>query len=176
MYTPIAENRMWSDYGEWLVNRIGFNRPNYILLMAKLHNTPFSFLVDRDDNRASDGESLRDDFGNELGFRSVSFDKGCSVLEMLVALSIRMDWEYIGDPRDEHPEKIFWEMLCNLGLDKYPDGRFDETKIDIILRKWLDRDFNKNGYGSIFPLRNPKRDQTKIEIWLQMNEYLSENY
>ena len=166
----------WDDYRVWLLNRVGFSKKNYNTLMANLHKSPFEIFIDRDDNRAEDGISLRDEFGSDLGFRRVAFDKPCSVLEMLVALSIRIDNEYIGDPNDEHPENIFWEMLCNLGLDRCTDKRFNEKYVYNILKKWICRDFNKDGRGSIFPLKYSTRDQTRIEIWAQMNEYLSENY
>lgn len=169
-------DRQWDRYGEWLLERVGFDRPNYDILMTELHNNPFEFFVDHDDNRAEDGISLRDEFGADLGFRHIEFDKPCSVLEMLVALAIRIEDEYIGDPEDEHPEIIFWEMVCNLGLDRCSDKRFNKGYVNSVLKKWIRRDFNKSGHGSIFPLRKPTRDQTRIEIWSQMNEYLSENY
>lgn len=169
-------DKQWDDYGAWLVQYVGFKKKNYSMLMAELHNSPFEFSVDHDDNRAEDGMSLRDEFGADLGFRRVEFDKPCSVLEMLVALAVRIENEYIGDPEDEHPEKIFWEMVCNLGLDRCSDKRFNRDYVYNVLKKWIRRDFNKSGHGSIFPLRNSSRDQTRLEIWSQMNEYLTENY
>lgn len=169
-------DKRWDDYGAWLLRRVGFHDDNYRLLMAELHNSPFEFFVDHDDNRAEDGISLRDEFGTKLGFRRIEFDRECSVLEMLVALAIRIENEYIGDPEDEHPELIFWEMVKNLGLDRCTDARFNETYVFNVLKKWIQRDFHKNGHGSIFPLRRSSRDQTKVEIWGQMNEYLSEKY
>lgn len=173
---PNVRDKQWDEYGVWLLHRVGFHKKNYILLMEELHKCPFEFFIEHDDNRAGDGISLRDEYGAELGFSGVSFSQNCSVLEMLVALAIRIEDEYTGNPEDEHPEKIFWEMICNLKLDQFTDRAFQEEDVYLILKKWITRDFNKNGYGSIFPLKHTNRDQTKVEIWSQMNEYLMENY
>ena len=40
----------------------------------------------------------------------------------------------------------------------------------------LAREYSDNGHGGLFPLKNPKKDQRKVEIWYQMTEYINENY
>lgn len=174
---PSINKSIWADYKDWLLDQVGFSNESYDLLMDELHNSPFIFLISRDANRAEDGVYLRGDFAEERGCHpNFAGDTECSVLEMLVALAKRIDSEYIGDPSDEHPEIIFWEMLSNLGLDKCSNRRFRRNHVQNILTIWLRRDFERNGDGSIFPIRHPNRDQTEIEIWSQMNEYLTENY
>lgn len=168
--------RWWMEYLDWLIHRVGFRKKGYYLLMKQLHDTEFVWLIERDKNRAGDGMNLRDEFFEGMFDRSVSdlMGKECSVLEMLVALSIRIDDEYTGVPGDPHPEEIFWELLCNLGLDRYDDKRFSEIDIFEQVERWLQRDFAYNGSGSIFPLKSTRRDQRDLEIWSQMQEYLSE--
>lgn len=167
---------MWTDYKDWLLDRVHFDKNGYEKLMDDLHERDFTWKLDRDDNRAEDGMFLRDEFFYENYLRNASFDRGCSVLEMLVALSMRIDNEYIGDPEDPHPEMIFWEMIENLGLGGCTDRRYDSYYVNDRLTIWMERKFDYDGNQSIFPLKKAVRDQTEAEIWSQMNEYLSENY
>lgn len=159
---------MMDEYFEWLINRVGFSRRGYDQLLYFLYTVPFRYVLDRDRYRADDAFSLADEFGIDRGY--------VSVLEVLIALAIRIDDELIGDPSDPKPNKIFWEMCCNLHLDEYNNKKFNVQKVQNILLKWMERDFNSDGYGSIFPLDDPRQDQRKLEIWSQLQEYLSENY
>lgn len=167
----------WADYGDWLVERVGFKRRGYTKLMELLHESPFLVYIDRDDDRVEDGKALRDDYCSENRIPIYLFDyEECTVLEMLVGLAIRVDNEWTGDPGEEHPEVIFWEMLKNLGLDRYSNGRFRKDPAINILGRWIKREFERDGKGSIFPLKEPYYDQTQVEIWKQMQEYVGENY
>ncbi len=168
--------QLWDEYGIWLVNHVRLRKIGYSRLMKQLHDTPFIYILERDRNRADDGISLREEFYREKDIDMGIYDHrdDCSVLEMLVALAIRITDEYIGDPGSCHPEMIFWEMLRNLGLDFFNDGKFDSDEVEYVIDRWLDRDFEYSGRGSIFPLRHPYQDQRGIEIWSQMNGYLTE--
>jgi hypothetical protein len=168
----------WERYGEWLVDRANFHKANYDDLMILLHQTSFYSCILRDADRAKDGKYLREDyFQNDDLLNEISKKyEFCSVLEMLVAFAIRIDNEWIGDPGEEHPETIFWEMLCNLGLDKCTNRRINIRFVMDTLDIWLGRRFDPDGEGSIFPLKNPSRDQREVEIWGQLQEYLGENY
>ena len=174
-------DKIWDEYGDWLIDRVGFKKKRYENLLHELHMIPFSFTIALDEGRVSDGLELRDEFYLEMGYISLIFDgRKCSVLEMLVALAIRIEGEYIGDPREEHPERIFWEMIENLFnietnwrlCGPEIDRAFVCKTVDI----WLKRRFKYDGKGSIFPLKKPDCDQTCVEIWGQMNRYLMENY
>ena len=172
------EESIWNDYLDWLLEYVNFKKKGYHRLMKYLHDIEFEWIINRDQNRAEDGLNVRRIFIEETFDRSVSliFNEPCTVLEMLIALANRIENEYIGDPNNPHPEDIFWEILCNLGLDEYYDKVFDVFEVDRILEKWMHRDFNFDGYGSIFPLNDAEFDQRDIEIWSQMNQYLMENY
>lgn len=168
--------QLWNEYGIWLVNHVRLRKLGYSQLMAQLHNTPFTYILERDQNRADDGIILREEFYREKDIDIGIYDHrdDCSVLEMLVALSIRVNDEYTGDPSGEsHPEWIFWEMICNLGLDVFDDRHYESDEVEYILDRWMDRDFLYDGSGSVFPIAGPMRDQRRIEIWSQMNEYLT---
>lgn len=171
---------IWNDYKKWLLDQINFNKRTYSKLMDFLHNRPFEYYIKRDENRAEDGVDLRIRFSKETDINPedefIFSQEEPKVLEVLIALAIRVDLEYIGDPGDPNPGAFFWEMCCNLGLDDFTNRYFDWEHVDVILDGWLTRSFDRNGEGSIFPIRNPKRDQREIEMWSQLQGYLSEKY
>lgn len=172
----IKEQDQWVDYCDWLSGKIDYD-PECSFLIDFLHETPFTWTIEMDQNRADDGLYLRKIYYEERDLEGIfMFGRDVSVLEVLVSLAIRMDNEYIGDPGDPHPEYIFWEFLENLGLDVYVNSKFSCEKCEKIVGVWLKRRFDSKGKGSIFPIIKPKRDQRKIEIWSQMQEYIRENY
>lgn len=161
-------------YFMWLLDVAHFDRLNYRDLMEFLYSEEFRWILSRDESRAVDGRYLRDDYEDETGI--VVPNVPVSVLEVLVALSLRIDSEYISDMDAPRPELIFWQMIKNLGLDLMTDRHFNERKARENLDIWMNREFRADGFGSIFPLKRPFQDQRKIEIWSQMLGYLSENY
>lgn len=167
---------IWDEYKKWLLDLVDIsNKRVYSKLFDFLHNREFEYCINRDLNRVDDGMDLRIDFMRDKGVDII--DKGDpTILEVLIGLAIRVDTEYIGDPAKPNPGAFFWEMCCNLGLDQFTNRNFDWEHIDIIIDAWMSREFDYDGEGSIFPLKNPKRDQREIEIWSQLQEYLSENY
>lgn len=170
--------REWEEYERWLETIVASrSKHNGDGIPFFLFHNEFTFRMSRDRNRAEDGVALRRKYLNaprnpELpGWQT----EPCTVLEMLIALAIRVDNEYIGDPNRPNPGAFFWEMVENLRLIPILSayGMRENRKK---LRKWLDRGFEYNGFGSIFPLHQPRNDQREIEIWDQMNAYLFENY
>lgn len=188
MTTTIPERRIFDNvkydlaYYERLCDTVGANRPpynNYMMLLQTLYKRDYIWFVPMDANRHSDGFHLRLDFADDNGYviPVTGDDKiySCTVLEVLLALSIRIDSEITGEPGLVYPEKWFWTMINNLGLAVYDDDNFDKTAVDNILDKWLTRKFAKSGVGSPFPLRHPFDDQRKVELWQQMQNYITEN-
>ena len=167
---------LWRSYEDWLLNLIHVSTRGYLKLFDQLHDKQYTYVIPMDENRASDGISLREDFYREMRLEEAVFDHrdDCSVLEMLVALSIRIDSEYTGDPLNERPDGVFWELLCNMDLDQFPDSNYDHYLVNDILDQWLNREFAYNGDGSPFPICRPRKDQRYSELWSQMMEYLSE--
>lgn len=170
----------WDIYRHWLMDQVNFRRRGrFKCLFLALHDVDFTYILDRDKNRAEDGLALRDRFCYEKDVSHTIFrgHNECSVLEMLVAFAIRIDAEWIGDPKEPRPEVIFETMLRNLNVF-YEDPDIPERGvIDSRIYKWLDREFDRQGRGSIFPIKKRVRtDQRKLEIWEQMMSYISENY
>ena len=125
-----------------------------------------------DDNRIEDGLDLRMEFFHEIGRRGDRGDFGpCSVLEVMIGVSRRLAW-FAGDGA----EGWAFELLRNLELHKMPDPLSSRkaAKVDRILETLIWRNYRPDGYGGFFPLAWPSRDQTRVEIWYQMNEYIGE--
>lgn len=183
-YTP-SNKDFKKDYFAWLQEYVGSPKveDSYYLLLGRLFDTPFSWVVALDMNRALDGISLKSQFsldcyyGEPLRFQEYP----CSVLEMLLALAIRIE-NNLYNGEDEHKTDVwFWEMLDNLGLVEFTDDNYHnaggDVEVDKIIYTMMDRRYRKDGSeGGLFPLKYAKKDQRKVEIWYQMNEYLMENY
>lgn len=166
------------EYFTYLKDKISRGKANHNLLLAYLFDTPFiwSYKIPTDANRSKDGKCLRDRYANETGDYLMYDDRveACNVLEMLVALSIRIEEDIMAEPGNEHPEVWFWEMIKNLGLDMMSDSRFWEKNVRGILEIWLGRQFEEDGRGGLFPLKSASKDQRLVSIWDQMNLYLNE--
>lgn len=145
----------------------------YWSLFRQLYGKEFVWLVLNDDNRVEDGKNLRDEFllSFDAGPDPAWMELGCSVLEMLIALSRHLAFE---DGNDV--EGWFWEMLENLDLvvndDEY--NRAAKNHIDYALDRLIWRSYLPDGRGGLFPLDSPTVDQRDVEIWLQFNAYIIE--
>lgn len=171
--------KIWAEYGDWLVKvRISFIRRGYSKLLYFLHQVPFTWIIKKDENRASDGKALRYDYLKDMHLNnySLNYFEDCSVLEMLVALAIRADSEWVGDIFEDRPDRFLWIMLSNLGLNNETNSKIDYQKVSKIIYVWLNREYTCQGKGGLFPLKHTNYDQRTIEIWDQLIEYINENY
>lgn len=171
-------------YMEWMYDLVYY--PTYIKNMSyrKLFNylqsIDFVYDIPMDENRADDGIRLRIRFGDEchvpkdrLYFEFGS--KPCSVLEMMIALSLRCEEHIMYDPdKGDRTGKWFWEMIANLGLHKMNDSNFNEEITLDIIERFMYRQYDDDGKGNIFIIKNKTKDIKDAEIWHQMNWYLNE--
>lgn len=168
------------DYFVWLCDSItdeDFNPSRYQSLLRKLYHTTFRWVMENDENRASDGLDLRDVFAmttnkDIYGVRmSLSFP--CSVLEVMVALAKRCENQIMEDllvgPR---VGRWFLVMLTSLGLSREYDDLYDENYTDYIIDGFLDRKYERDGDGGLFRVVGTQVDLRDLEIWYQMNLYL----
>lgn len=164
-------------YLTWLYSQVGsvkLKNParTYWVLFRHLYKREFVWLVPNDHNRVEDGKDLRWEFleGEEVD-DSDWLNLGCSMLEMLIALSRRLNFE-----TDKEPEYWFWKLLNTLGLDVSTDkSQLSSKQIDDIIDVVVWRTYDKNGNGGLFPLTKNKKDQRGIEIWYQLSAYILEN-
>lgn len=150
-------------------------------LFRLLHETEFIYIMDIDANRADDGTDLRYRFAYEFGLNGADVtryldNRPCSMLEMMVALALRLEEQIMDNPDDgNRTGKWFFEMVQSLGLMGMDDRRFDEEAACDILYRFMRREYNECGQGGLFTLRHPRYDMRKMEIWYQMMGYLEEN-
>lgn len=165
-----------SEYFNWLCAKVlpvENRRGNmYSDLLRILHETEFVWVVPEDKNRAEDGCELRLYFLQQTGWNRdrVWFAQPCSVLEVLIAFADRACFQ-----TDIPLNDWFWEFMTNLDLGEYRQvSRPDEIRIRDILHTFVWRMYDPSGYGGLFPMRWPKQDQRKVEIWYQFCEYLDD--
>ena len=175
------------DYFKWMCHLITsndryFNSKSYNYLLSHLHEKEFIYLIEMDKNRLKDGLDLRYQFGYSFNIdndiiRQYVDIRPCSVLEMMIALSVRCEDTIMMDP--EYGDRTgfwFWNMLCSLGLEHMTDENYDSKYVDIVIEKFLYRDYEYNGHGGLFTIDNPHCDLKDVEIWNQMTWFLSKNF
>jgi hypothetical protein len=165
------------EYLIWLYSQVGSvkdrNRSRtYWNLFRQMHSIEFVWLVPNDDNRVEDGRALRQEWAEEAGIlpdRSW-WSRGCSFLEMLIALCRRIAFE-----ADSRADPWFWHILSNLGLLECTDrSNYDQVEVDERIHTVIQRTYDRNGHGGLFPMRHAHKDQRRVELWYQMNAYLLE--
>lgn len=146
----------------------------YWRILKILFAKEFLWIIPNDDNRAEDGKDLRHEFIRCEGLEDVDshwMELGCSMLELLIALSRRLAFEDDGEP-----DRWFWELMENLDLERYNDAAFiPEEEIDQILDEVIWRTYKRNGVGGLFPLKKTNDDQRENELWYQLSAYILEN-
>lgn len=165
-------NEVVNDYFYWLVDIISNGEEqSYTRLLKQLFDTPFIPTLDRDLNRVHDGLDLRDRYSYETG---IDFDISdqCTVLEMMIALSIRCENDVMYNPALGDRTYIwFWLMIRNLGLTNMTDNRFNSRLVESTLKRLIDRTYGPDGEGGLFYVPGVY-DMRDKEIWYQMNTFL----
>ncbi len=192
----------YGGYFDWLCNLINLKPGRYDALIRILHEIEFDWVIELDSDRNYDGIVLRTEYDGN-GYLSVdpsrvNEDYHCSILECLIGLARRMDFILDDEDRGDRTRIWFWEMIDNLGLDKYTDRVFIKdlrlsspfdlqnfeinlyvgkaSEIRAICEKWIYRKFSYAGKGSPFPLENPYENQRYLTMMDQMNRYIFEKH
>lgn len=169
-------------YLRWLYSRISpttVKNParTYWSFAKQLYRKEFVWFIPNDDNRLYDGLALRDQFLADCDIDNPNeewMSLGCSMLEMLVALSRRFAFMGGGEPEDR-----FWLLVNNLGIEECSDKLYKndpdtEFAIDNMLDAVIWRTYDYDGAGGLFPLMYPPMDQRRVELWYQMSSYILE--
>lgn len=175
-------NPLNSAYFDWLYSLVGTVQSreyseSHMYLFTQMYSKVFTWFIPNDDNRVEDGKALRATFLDETRFRlDIPYEHfyaiDCSMLEMFIALSQQA--AFLSDGR---PVDWFWRMMHNLGLDQFTDSVYGDAsarEVEDILDKVIERRYEFNGIGGVFPLLSAQNDQRKVELWYQLQAYLVE--
>ena len=169
------------NYFEWLCGHINVSQPDrsYYLLCKELYNKEFTWVIPNDDNRIADAKALREQYQEEI-FPYEDIKHSVNFFEVTIALCYRVQDVMYGGVHHKDISDWFDILIGNLKLDIYTDDTFSNLGTPCYIRRILDncimRNYNFNGNGGFFPLKNRRKDQKKVEIWYQMMDYLNENY
>lgn len=170
-------------YFEWLYDLVcndGYVKGlRYEELLFYLYQKDFVYILPRDENRFMDGIALRYEYGGDVGasrpqIEDVLDNRPCSVLEMLVALAIRIENNIMFDSEaGDRTWRWFWKMMTNMNLGGMTNDKFDRDYVDRVIERMLARKYEANGRGGLFTIANCKEDLRNVEIWSQMNWYMN---
>lgn len=164
------------EYLRWLYPQLKDNHAptvDFWGLTNAMFDKEFRWSVDHDDNRIADGLDLRVEFAHVVHVRRRQMEQlgPCSFLEVLIGLSRRLAFMAGGEAAG-----WAWQLIINLELDRMPDPFSSRRarQAEKIMEVCVKRQYAPDGQGGFFPLAWPDEDQTKIELWYQMNSYAEE--
>lgn len=186
----IFNNGLNDLYFEWITSLVfpdQNSKCSYIRLLEELNNIQFNYTNPFDENRDTDGKDLRTHFAYRANIstdvirENVVNNEHCSVLEMMIALSFKIENELMSDlSYGDRTAVWFMLMLDNLGLSYYTDQHWtygvSDIQVQNIIQRFLNRDILPNGDGGLFVLKKPYDDMRNVDIWTQANWYISETY
>lgn len=172
-------------YVDWIRYDILKNKTydpyRYEKLIYTLLGIKFIPYDEMDTNRISDAKYLRYRFANVRHLDDKVVDTalmnfGCSVLEMMVALAIRLYEETTrGFPIEIKPDELFWNMIESMHLENQTDSEFNEKKVIFTVERMMVHDFAKNGDGGLFRIsKDDSRDVRTVDIWYQAQWWATE--
>lgn len=174
---------MSDEYFKWLCDIVYTEKPEeyseiaYTKLLSYLHNVRFTYSMQMDEAREQNGIRLRDryvylTYGN-FDIPEELQHNYCSVLEMMVALAIKCEEDIMNNTAyGDRTKHWFWVMISNLGLRLLTDTNFDESYVEFVIKRFLNREYSPDGRGGLFAIRNCKHDLRKVDIWTQMCWYI----
>ena len=147
---------------------------DYIDILHELFTTPFIWKVADDANRARDGIALRDRFEDESG-EHLYMNRGCSMLEMMVALAVRMEDDILFDPDfGDRTAVWFWDMMEDSGLIFYDLDHFSVPLGQKCPKKWSKNPLKNFDYGTLFRSKSGQNGPKVVSLWYKMNEKVKE--
>lgn len=180
----MTREQIENEYFKWLSDIVcedhRSNVATHDKLLSRLHDREFTFLIANDQDRAEEGEYLRYRFAMDAGYEDVVdwvldiLDARCSVLEMMIALALHCEENIMDDSRvGNRTGYWFWNMVVNLGLGGMSDTRYDRRIVDDAIDCLLNREYDRDGKGGLFRVKNCEYDMRSVEIWRQLCWYVN---
>lgn len=177
---PSVSSEPVNGYFDWLCSLVLTDKrmyDDYSMLMRELFSHQFVSSVKMDENRAIDGVNLRyayiKEAPNDFKFPREFLRTSSTLLEMMIALAIRMESDVMADS-DAGNRVPFWFscMIESLGLVQMTNDNYNERYVKRTLLKLDARSYKPNGRGGLFYIPNTREDLTKVDYWFQAMWYL----
>lgn len=164
-------------------------RDKYNYVLRIMHMIPMLSIVPTDENIVEWGLENRRTFTHAYPIYGEdemvqALPPQCTMLEAGIYLAQQTDKNIIREDRIYYDGSadVFWEMMLdNVGLREYDDEKAMSSRrvldqIEVILRHLNERDYQPDGKGNWFWLREPREgiDMRRIPIWEQMWAYVNE--
>lgn len=177
------DDEIINQYFDWLYSIVCKDEPyrrdtSYTRLLARLHNITFQYTLPKDQDRAIDGEELRwyfvcdHNYTREQDYVLSCLAGPCSVLEMMVALAMKMEGIMDDASVGNRTSQWFWGMITSLGLGSMYDVRFDRMYVEDRIERFHNKEYLPNGRGGLFTIKNCDEDLRDCTIWHQLCRYL----
>ena len=173
-------------YFDWLLQKIHdpevFPLAIYSRLLHRLFELSFFWTYAMDVCRVDDAIDLRYRFGREEGYSQEIIAhyldmRDASVLEVMVALALRMEEHILGDSiYGDRCAEWFWVMMESMHLHYYDDRHYSEEVVDSIVLAMLYHRYSRNGDGGLFSVAvDENTDMRNEDIWYQMMRWINQN-
>lgn len=147
--------------------------------MNLLYDTPFYYSIYLDRNRVSDALTLQKDYIFEKNLDpnidyQLHTEEEISILEVFVAMAIKVEVNMMQDEEfGDRTAAWFWMMIENLEICQR-NSNFNEDYIRWVIHRFMNREYEPDGTGSIVRLVNNGTDVREEQLWHQFCLYLSE--
>lgn len=160
-------------YFQYLCDIVAKSHKKYSNLLYCLYDRAFDWEYELDLNRAFDGLDMRRSFELHTGHNRALLTGPCNMLEMMVALSIKMENTMVDLSKGDRTGQWFWTMVHSLGLASMTDSNFDENYVDDVLNQFMRHEYGRDGKGGLFTIPDTEYDMRDEEIHTQMCWYLN---
>ena len=170
----MTQDYMDNEYFNWLCglvcNADDMEVYSFRKLLIHLHSRHFRYSLPMDANRANDGEQLRRRYSSNYYEMS---EEPCSVLEMMIALAVRCEETIMDNARiGNRTGQWFWRMIATMELNGMYDENYDRRHVEERINILLNREYEPDGRGGLFLIRDCADDLREVEIWCQLLWYL----
>lgn len=170
-------------YYSWLLDAVASKaeQKTYNLVFSKLYSTEFVSYDEFDDNLKENASGMREDFYifSKTGYKLIDIygeiDFETTILEVMVYIACKIEDTIMSNSDYGNRTGLwFWYMMESLDIIQYDDNRFDEPDVDQKLDNFIERRYEKNGYGGLFTLEDSKIDARKTNIWQQAMTFITD--
>lgn len=170
-------------YYIWLLDAVATKaeQNNYSLAFNSLYSTPFVSYDEFDDNLKENALSLRDDFLDRSRtarklidiYGDINWSVG--ILEIMVYLATKIEDTIMSNPDyGDRTGLWFWYMMESLDIIQFDNNHFDEPNVSQKLDNFVERRYEKNGFGGLFTVDKRGFDARKTNIWQQAMTFITD--